>query len=358
MAEEVKLPVDRMRGMKSSYEGGEVRMEVEEEVYEGLVRLARESQASMFMVVQAAVGVWMMRMGGGEDIAIGSPVAGRPEGGMEEMVGLFVNTLVMRMDLRGNPSFREMVERVRKGNLEGYGNQDVPFEEVVEAMKPERSLGRHPLFQVMVLVEGGGEEWELEIEGAESEWGGVELGISKFDLMIQLKEKRGRDGRGRGMEGRVEYSKDLFERKTVERMVKWLKRVMEEVSKDWEKKIGSVEVMGEEERRRLVEEWSGEEREVRGETLVEVFEEQVERSGEEIAVVCGKDEVSYGELNERANRVAHALRGRGVGAEDVVGLAMGRSVEMVVAMLGILKAGGAYTPMEVGWPKERKRWML
>ena len=359
LPEQLELPVDRPRPAVTSYRGGRVSLQIEAELHGKLSELARAENVTLFMVVQAALAGLLSRLGAGTDIAIGSPIAGRTDSALDQLVGFFVNTLVLRTDTSGDPSFRELLARVRTSDLEAYAHQDLPFERLVEAINPTRSLAHHPLFQVMLAFQNAGEG-----EGAAA-WPGLSVGgmgvgtsVAKFDLSVSVGERRGAKGEPRGMGGVIEYSTDLFERATVEAMGQRLVRVLRAMAADPERRIGEVDLLEAEERRRIVEEWNDTARPVPEGTLPGLFEEQVVRSPEAVALVFEEESLSYAQLNARANQLAHELIGRGIGPEDLVALALPRSLEMVVALLGILKAGAAYLPLDPEYPVERLAFML
>ncbi|WP_229907512.1 condensation domain-containing protein, partial [Streptomyces vinaceus] len=226
LPEEISLPVDRVRPLEPSHRGGSVPLALGAGSHRALRALAREGGASMFMVVQAAVAGLLSRLGSGTDIPIGAPIAGRTDDALEDLVGFFVNTLVLRTDTSGDPSFRELVGRVRAADLAAYENQDLPFERLVEVLNPARSLARNPLFQVMVALQNldrpVAEFAGLRVRGADA--GGV---TAKFDLSFHMAERFGADGSAAGIEGVVEYSEDLFDRSTVESLAARLIRLFE-----------------------------------------------------------------------------------------------------------------------------------
>src|SRR5689334_3789327 len=358
LGEEMELPRDRQRPKVGSYGGGRVKFEIGREVHEGLVKVGREGHASLFMVLQAGLAGLLTRLGSGTDVVVGSPIAGRTERGLEGLIGFFVNTLVLRTDTSGNPGFRELVERVRVGDLEAYEHQELPFERLVEELNPGRSMARHPLFQVMLMLQnmptGGMRLGGLEISQKESA-----SVTAKFDLSFGLREKRGEEGRAEGLWGEIEYSTELFDRETVEMIAGRYVRVLEAVVKDKEVRIGELEILREGEREQLLEEWNDTKAEYRQEErFEELFEEQVERTPKAVAVMYGGERVSYEELNERANRLAELLGEEGIGEEELVGVAVPRSVEMVVSLLGILKVGGAYLPLDLEHPAERLAFIV
>src|SRR5262249_17984060 len=282
---------------------------------------------------------------------------GRTDHALEELVGFFVNTLVLRVDTSGNPSFAELLTRVRAGDLAAYAHQDLPFERLVELLNPVRSLSRHPLFQVMLALQNTPQA-ALELPGLAARLEPVGLGAAKFDLSFNLSERRARDGRPEGVEGLIEYRSDLFEHSTVEAMGRRLVALLEAVVAEPTQPVGRLELLAPEERRQLLVEWNATAREVPSVTLPALFEAQVARSPEATAVVFEERTLSYPELNGRANRLAHHLIAQGVGPESLVGIALERSIEMVVALVGILKAGAAYLPLDPDYPEERLAYML
>ena len=309
------------------------------------------------MVLQAGVAALLTRLGAGTDIPIGSPIAGRTDIGLEELVGFFVNTLVLRTDTSANPSFRELLARVRETDLAAYAHQDLPFERLVELLNPARSLARHPLFQVMLAFQNT-PETTLELPDIIATLEPVDINTAKFDLLFNLSERRAADGRPEGIEGLIEYRSDLFEHSSVEAIGRRLVGLLEAVVADPNQPIGRIDLLAPEERREILFEWNDTARDLPQVTLPALFEGQVERSPEAIALVFEERTLSYAELNAQANRLAHLLIGRGIGPEDLVALALPRSIEMVVGLLGILKAGAAYLPLDPDYPVERLSSML
>ena len=272
-------------------------------------------------------------------------------------MGFFVNTLVLRTDTSANPSFRELLARVRAADLAAYAHQELPFERLVELLNPARSLARHPLFQVMLAFQNTPEA-VLELPGIIATLEPVGINTAKFDLFFSLSERRAADGRPEGIEGLIEYRTDLFERSTVEAIGRRLVGLLEAVVADPNQPIGRIDLLAPEERRQILFEWNATACDVPQVTLPALFEAQVERSPEAIALVFEESTLSYAELNAQANRLAHLLIGRGVGPENLVALALPRSIEMVVGLLGILKAGAAYLPLDPDYPVERLSYML
>ncbi|MBL3671549.1 amino acid adenylation domain-containing protein, partial [Streptomyces sp. M2CJ-2] len=357
LPEELVLPTDRPRPAEMSYRGDTVPVRLSAEAHARLVTVARESRASVFMVVQAALATLLHRLGAGDDIPVGSVIAGRTDEALDELVGFFVNTLVLRTDVSGDPTFRELVERVREADLAAYAHQDVPFERLVEVLNPARSLARHPLFQVMLAFQNNAEA-ALELPGVQAGPQNVGVDAAKFDLLVSLEERHAADGSPAGLHGVVEYAADLFDRETAERLVARLVRVLEAATADPAARIGTVEVLSDEERHQVLEQWNDTALDITVATLPQLFEAQAARTPDATAVVFQGDEVSYAELDARANRLARLLIARGAGPERLVALALPRSAQMMVALLAVLKAGAAYLPVDPGYPADRIAYML
>ncbi|WP_460443813.1 amino acid adenylation domain-containing protein, partial [Amycolatopsis cihanbeyliensis] len=357
--DELPLPTDRRRPAAADHRGGRIECALSAELHEGLVAVAQSTGASVFMVLQAALAALLSRLGAGQDIPIGSPIAGRTDEALDDMVGLFVNTLVLRTDTSGSPSFLELVERVRQTDLAAYANQDVPFELLVEVLNPERSLTRHPLFQVFLSVQDRPDS-TVDLPGLDTVIEPGELTIAKFDLEFDLTEHRSPDGSPAGISGLINYRTDLFDPATVE-LLRWrLVRLLESVRTRPEARIDELELLQDAEVERFAVDWSGTVREqpaLRG-SVPARFAELVAASPDAPALVSGDTVLSYRELDERANRLAHRLIEAGVGAESRVAVLQWRSVELVVSLLAVLKAGGAYVPLDQRAPQARWQQIL
>jgi non-ribosomal peptide synthetase component F len=359
LPEQLELAADRARPAVLSHRGGQVAFAIGPELHGALLSVSRGAGASLFMVLQAGLAALLMRLGAGTDIALGSPIAGRAEASLEDLVGFFVNTLVLRTDVSGDPSFAELVGRVRERDLEAYRHAELPFELLVEALNPARSLSRHPLFQVMLAFEGAelgaGLGAQAQFEGLRVSPQAVVTHTSKFDLSFGLSEQRGRDGTPLGLVGVVEYAADLFEQDSARALAERYVRLLTQAACDARRPLHALSILGEDERVTLIERWNATAQPLpaAGATLPELFAAQAARTPEAVAVVCGERVLSYAALQAHANRLAHHLRSLGVGPETIVGLCAERSLDLVVGLLGILKAGAAYLPLDPDYPRER-----
>ncbi|HST61162.1 MAG TPA: condensation domain-containing protein, partial [Longimicrobium sp.] len=343
------LPTDRPRPAVRTHGGASAWTQISGGVLERLQRLGRSEGTTLYMTLLSAFQVLLSRYSGSEDVVVGSSIAGRTRAEVEALIGFFINSLVLRTDLSGDPSFRETLRRVREVTLGAYEHQEVPFERLVAELQPERSLSHSPLFQVSFSLrtpEGSGPQLPgllIERAYASSE-------TAKFDLSLAFAEGAG------GLRAAFTYSTDLFDESTVRRMLGHLERVLEQVSADADVRLSELELLGEGERRRMLVEWNATETEYpAGLCIHQLFEAQVARTPHADAVVYEGEALSYAELNARANRLAHHLRSLGVGPDVPVGICIGRSLELVVGMLALLKAGGAYVALDPEYPDDRLR---
>ncbi|MDQ3173551.1 MAG: amino acid adenylation domain-containing protein, partial [Acidobacteriota bacterium] len=348
----LELPTDRPHPFVQSYRGAKQRLNLSKNVTEGIKRLSQREGTTLFMTLLATFQMLLMRYTSQDDIVVGTPIAGRSQAETENLIGFFVNTLALRTDLSGDPSFKELLARVKEVTLGAYTHQDVPFEKLVEELQPERTLSRTPLFQVMFGLQN--------IPGQASELSGLRLtglpldiGKSQFDLSLFTFEG------AEGLSCVLEYSTDLFDASTMIRMLGHFERLLEGIAADPEQRLSKLPLLSEAERHQLLVEWNDTATEYpKNKTIHELFEAQVEQRPDAVAVVFEDQQLTYCELNQRANQVAHYLRARDVKPEVRVGVLMERSAEMVVGILGILKAGGAYVPLDPAYPQERLQFML
>ncbi|MEU9575642.1 amino acid adenylation domain-containing protein, partial [Streptomyces massasporeus] len=352
LPEELSLPADRPRPAEMSFRGGIVDLTISADTHGRLITLAREQQASVFMLLQAALAALLGRLGAGDDIPLGSPVAGRTDEALDDLVGFFVNTLVLRTDLSGDPTFRELVDRVRETDLAAYAHQDVPFERLVEILNPARSLARHPLFQVMLSLQNNAEA-TLGLDGLRVDPHPVGVDGAKFDLSFQLAEHVTDDGTPAGLGGRIEYATDLFDRATVEELAGRLARVTAELVAAPDRALSETPVLTDEEHHRVLVAWNDTERTTADETLPAFFERQAARTPDATALVAIDRRLTFAELDARANRLARLLIARGIGPEQYVAVALPRTADLVVAFLAVTKAGAAYVPVDPAHPSGR-----
>ncbi|WP_369166895.1 amino acid adenylation domain-containing protein [Streptomyces sp. R28] len=347
---EVTFPGDRPRPAVATHRGDHVEFPVGPELYQRMLDLAGRTRTTPFMILQAAVSLLLTRLGAGEDIPLGGVIADRPDSALDDVVGVFINTLVYRMDTSGDPSFEELLVRVRETGLAAYAHQGVPFERLVEELNPERSRSRHAFFQVMLawldLTEA-----RFDLPGVTADPGPVTSGTAKFDVHFDCHVHE--DG---GLLCRLEYATDLYDRRTAESFAARFVRILEHVTTDPAQRLSEVDVLGPDDRALVLHGWND-----TGlswddpRSIVERFEAQ--DPGAE-AVLFEGERVTYRELNLRVNRLAHALRGRGVGPESRVAVMLPRSVDLIVALWAVLKAGAAYVPIDTGYPADRIAYIL
>jgi len=346
------LPADRPRPASQSFRGAIHRFDLPAGTLRGLRALAADAEATPFMALLAAFGVLLSRYAGADDLLVGTPVTHRTRPELQGLVGFFVNTLALRVDLSGDPSFRALLGRARATVLEAYAHRDAPFDRVVEAVRPERDASRNPLVQAVFALRdafpepcsAGGVEWTLEE---------METGTAKFDLTLEVAEQ------GDGATAMLEYAADLFDAGTVERIAAHYRVLLAGIVADPDRRVSGLPLMEDAERRRVVEEWNATGRLYPSAPLVhERVAEQARIRPAVVAVTSGADSLTYGELDARAERLAAELRRRGVGPETRVGVLLARTPSLVVAQLAVLKAGAAYLPLDPALPEERVAFML
>ena len=362
----LEMPTDRARPVVQTFRGAWQSFTVRPEVFERLKQVSKAEGVTLFMTLLAAFKTLLYRYTGQADLVVGTPIANRNRADIEGLIGFFVNTLVLRTQLSGQMSFVEVVRQVREVTLGAYGHQDLPFEKLVEELQPERNLSHNPLFQVMFALQNtptmgassdsaaqsSSESEETNLDVPDDQPPPIYLGLAKFDLTLSLSEAGG------ALTGTFEYNTDLFNHETITRMIKHYQRVLEQVAHAPQQCLAELSLLSAEERQQLLVQWNNTGAPLPKTPVPQMFEAQVERTPSAVAVISEQEQVSYQELNRRANQVAHYLRRAGVGAEVRVGVCMERGVEMVVGILGILKAGGAYVPLDPGYPAERLAFMM
>ncbi len=347
----LELPSDRPRPAVLSSRGATVARHLPEKLVTGLKKLANEEGATLFMVLLAAFQTLLYRYTGQEDISVGSPIANRTLPEVEPLIGLFINTLVFRTDLSGDPSFRELVRRVRETALGAFAHQDLPFEQLVEALQPERDMSHTPLFQVMFILQNAPMQaqpvGDLVFSSID-----VDAGTATFDLTLAMTELAD------GFDASVEYSTDLFDEPTIQRLLDHFQTLLEGVIAQPDVAISALPIMSAAELERLQAMWAPAHQVLPSTDVAQLIAEQAQVSPTAIAVEQGQVQLSYAELNRRANQLAHYLQTLGVGPDVLVGISLPRSPQLIVGLLGILKAGGAYLPLDPSYPADRLTFMV
>ena len=345
----LELLTDRPRPAIQTYRGSAVDLDLSVDVRERLKQIGMDSGATLFMTLLAGFNVLLWRYTRQNDILVGSPIANRNRTEIEGLIGFFVNTLVLRSQVKPEISFRDFLAEVRETTLGAYGHQDVPFERLVEELQPERSLNRQPLFQVLLTLQTAE---ELKLEGLELSWLETKREVTKFDLSLFMSETE------TGLYSWFAYNSDLFDESTVARMLKHFHTLLEDIAAHPDARLSELSLMTKAEREQL-EEWNQTDSEYeRDQCIHQLVELQAARRPNAVAVIYGEKQINYGELNRRANQLAHYLRKHGVGLETPVGVLMERSADWIVVLLGILKAGGVYVPLDGSYPAKRLRFML
>ncbi|MDZ8084002.1 MAG: amino acid adenylation domain-containing protein [Nostoc sp. DedQUE12b] len=356
----LSLPTDRPRPAVQSFAGAYQKFALSRELTSGLIQLSQKQGVTLFMTLLAAFDTLLYRYTGSDDILVGSPIANRDRSEIEGLIGFFVNTLVMRTNLSGNPSFSELLNRVREMAMDAYSHQNLPFEMLVEALQPQRDLSHTPLFQMMFALQNAPIS-EVELTGLTISSLPAAGTTSKFDLSLLMENTATSTtlSTGTGLVGVWEYSTNLFDASTIERMTGHFVTLLEGIVANPQQKISQLPLLTEVEQQQLLVEWNDTQADyLQHKCIHQLFEEQVERIPDAVAVVFGNQQLTYCELNSRANQLAHYLKSLGVGADVLVGLYVERSLETIVGILGILKAGGAYVPLDPDYPQERLAYML
>jgi amino acid adenylation domain-containing protein/non-ribosomal peptide synthase protein (TIGR01720 family) len=347
----LELPTDHPRLSEQAFHGAWAFFELPPTLTQTLKIVSQQEEMTIFMALLATFQMLLSRSSGQKDIAVGIPVAGRIRAEVEHVVGCFVNTLVVRTDLSGNPSFREILRRVHKVAQEAYAHQDVPFEKVVEVLQPQRDLSRSPLFQILFNQQPIAPPIKI-LDTLTLSLLFPESTSAKYDLTLWITETEP------DVKGIVEYNTDLFEASTIQRMITHWLTLLENVASNPERRLTQVELLTRQERDLLLVEWNATAVDYPTTTVHQLFEGQAERTPDRVALVFAEEQLTYGELNRRANQLAHHLRGLGVGPEVLVGICLERSLELIIGLLAIFKAGGAYVPLDPSTPTERLAYML
>jgi amino acid adenylation domain-containing protein len=348
----LELPTDYPRPAIQSSRGATYSFCLSKDQSLALKSLSRQQGSTLFMTLLAAFKTLLHRYAGSNDIVVGSPIANRNHSQIEGLIGFFVNTLVLRTNLADNPSFLEVLHRVKEVALGAYTHQDTPFELLVEKMQPQRDLSHTPLFQVMFALQNA-QNSEIELPGLTLSTLETDSGTAKFDLTLDMRETE------EGLVGTLEYSIDLFEPQTIQRMAGHLQTLLGSIIANPEQRLSELPLLTAEEQSQLLVDWNQTQVEYSSDQCIhQLFEKQVEKTPDAVAVVFENEQLTYRQLNQRANQLAHYLQKLGVGAEVLVGICVERSLLMAIALLGILKAGGAYVPLDPDQPQQRLNFML
>jgi amino acid adenylation domain-containing protein len=348
----LELPTRGPRPSRHTQNGAVIVWELPRDITDGVKTLSYAEGVTLYMVLMAAFKVLLLRYTGQQDMLVGTPIANRNRREVEGLIGLFINTLVLRTDMSGDPGFRELLARVKEVALGAYANQDVPFEKLVEELQPERDLSRTPLFQVMFVMQNNPMP-ELKLGSVTMTPMIIEGATSKFDLTLSIMEEA--DG---NMSGWLEYNTDLFDQPLIEAMIGHYNTLLRGIINDADERVSRLPILTDAERKRLLVEFNDTAADYQSSNCVHrLFEEVAERTPDAVAIIYEGQKLTYDELNQRADQIARRLKAVGVGPESLVGVSMERSVEMVLAIFGILKAGGAYLPLDPTYPKDRLAFM-
>lgn len=348
----LELSLDRPRPRIRTNRGAIQQLMLDKALVESLARLGHQEHATLFMVMLAAFQTLLLRYSGQKDVIVGIPIAGRRDVDSEKLIGFFLNTLIIRTDLSGDPTYRELLARVREVALGAYSHQDVPFEQLVAELRPDRNLSWSPIFQVIMQYEALSKE-RVKFAGIEIGESPLDLGISRFDLALTLSDKP------EGVLAKLQYNTDLFEPASITRLLAHFNSLLTGIVQNPDEHISRLPLLTEAERHQQLVEWNAIETPFPQDKCIhQLFEEQVARTPDAIALVSGQENLTYQELNRRANQFAHYLLKFGLAPDTLVGIYLERSVEQIVALLGTLKAGGAYLPLDPAYPRERLAFML
>ena len=352
-AEPLQLPTDYSRPSVQSVNGAVADFKLDKELSDQLQELSRQNGTTLFMTLLAVFNILLYRYSRQRDVCVGSPVAGRQQAEVEELIGFFINTLCLRNDIRGDVPFTSLLQQVRTTTLEAYENQEAPFEKVVEEVSVQRDMSRSPLFQVMLVLQNTPEVPELNLGELNLSKEPFALNISKFDLSFFMTETP------EGLYGSAEYCTDLYNEATIRKMIRHFNELLRSVVKNPDQKVGLLPMLSQPEAHQLLIEFNETYADQSADTtVVDLFEEQALKTPDNAAVVFGDESLTYKELNERSNQLAHYLRSRGVRSGTLVPVCIERCIDMLISIFGILKAGGAYVPIDPEYPEERISYIL
>ena len=348
----LELPTDRPRPAVATHRGAAVGVRVSADLTDQLKQLSRREGVTMFMTLMAGLRVLLWRYSGQHDISIGTPIANRNRVETEGLIGFLANTLVMRKKMSVEATVSQMLSEEREVALGGYANQDVPYERVVEEMKPERSMSREAMFQVMMILQNAPTD-DSTLSNLRINSVPIEVFAAKFDMTLSLVESE------KHVYGLLQYASDLYDRERMQRMEKHLRTVLGEMASDSSRRLVDISLLSEQERQQVLVEWNETDTKFPAQLCAhDLFEAQAEQTPDRAALAVGEDQFTYGQVERRSNQLAHYLRRLGVGPGVRVGICLGRSLDMIVALLGVLKAGGAYIPLDPNYPRDRLCYML
>ncbi|WP_139333315.1 condensation domain-containing protein, partial [Mycobacterium sp. SP-6446] len=355
--EQISLPFDRPRPAERSFRGEVVSFAIDPLLRDQIEQLARETGTTTSMVLQAALAVLLRKLGAGDDIAIGGPIAGRTDEALTDLIGFFANTWVLRVATSGNPPFRQLLEQVAGKALAAYENQDAPFERLVDSLNLSRSTAHHPLFQVSLALQNNPLP-KVEFPGLGVDVLPASTHTAKFDLSINLFELPPMPGEPQPIPGTIEYATDLFNHDTVEKFASHYLRILDAVSVDPERRIDQIEIIDAIERDQVVNRWNDTATPIPQATVPELFAAQAARTPDAPAIDDDNETLTYRQLDARANHLAARLTTYGARPETIVAVALPRSTRLVTALLAISKTGAAYLPIDPNYPSERTAYML
>ncbi|MFD1334936.1 amino acid adenylation domain-containing protein [Oceanobacillus iheyensis] len=351
---ETPLPYDVQRPKTRQNEGKHYPFIIDQQLQSAITNYAKENNVTTFMVLQASLTSVLSRLGSGVDIPIGTPIVGRNNQQLDDLIGFFVNTLVLRTDVSNNPTFHELVSRVKKTNVEAYDRQDIPFDKVVEIVNPERSASRHPLFQMMLILQNAPNP-VVDIPQVDSDVKVSGTGTAKFDLTFELWEQPNEAG---ALNGIIEYRTDLYKDNQIEHMCQQWLTFLKHALETPDKTIGTIPFISTEERQFVLDYKKQANNESTDRSIVQIFESQVDKYPHNIAVSYEGEQLTYQQLNERANQMARYLMDQGAGPEKLISIMLPRSISMMVSILAVLKTGSAYVPVDPDYPDERISYIL
>ncbi|WP_080737257.1 non-ribosomal peptide synthetase [Rhodococcus fascians] len=357
LPEVLPLPLDHPRPARQSLRGNSVRFEIDRDTHASLVDVARANEATVFMAVHAAWSVLMARLSGTQDIAVGTPIAGRGDAALDDLVGMFVGTLVLRTDVAPQLSFTDLLRATRTADLAAFDNTDVPFERLVDVLDPTRSTDHSPLFQVLLEFQNNTSA-TLELPDLTVRAVDIDAHVAKFDLQLTVAENFDETGAPSGMTAAITYAVDLFEESSVQEFSARFGAVLDAVTADPDSAVGDIDLLLTGELDAMTLEWNHAGLEADDSTLADRFAAAAARFPDSRAVVFGDRSMTYAELDDRSSRLARVLVGRGVTSESLVAVAMPRDEQLIVALLAVIKSGGGYLPIDVSYPADRLAFML